>query len=65
VNLFDNGTFLLNVSINGTPLTQLSTTRPKALVFLSAGQNVITAANGTASTDTFLRDGGSGTCVLP
>jgi hypothetical protein len=65
VNLFDNGTFLLNVSVNGKALTQLSTTRPKALVFLSAGQNVITAANGTASTDTFLRDGGSGTCVLP
>jgi hypothetical protein len=65
VNLFDNGSFLLNVSINGTPLTQLSATRPRALVFLSAGQNVITAANGTASTDTFLRDGGAGTCVLP
>jgi hypothetical protein len=65
VNLFDNGSFLLNVSVNGTPLTQLSATRPRALVFLSAGQNVITAANGTASTDTFLRDGGAGTCVLP
>jgi hypothetical protein len=65
VNLFDNGSFLLNVSVNGTPLTQLSATRPRALVFLSAGQNVITAANGTASTDTFIRDGGAGTCVLP
>lgn len=65
VNLFDNGSFLLNVSINGTPLTQLSAARPRALVFLSAGQNVITAANATASTDTFIRDGGAGTCVLP
>lgn len=65
VNLFDNGTFLLNVSVNGTPLTQLSATRPRALVFLGAGQNLITAANGNTSTDTFVRDGGTGNCVLP
>lgn len=65
VNLFDNGSFLLNVSVNGLPLTQLSATRPRALVFLGAGQSLITAANGSSSTDTFTRDGGAGTCVLP
>lgn len=65
VNLFDNGSFLLNVSVNGVPLTQLSATRPRALVFLGAGQNLITAANGSLSTDTFIRNGGTGTCVLP
>jgi hypothetical protein len=65
VNLFDNGSFLLNVSVNGVALTQLSSLRPRAVVFLSAGQNVITAANGSASTDSFVRDGGTGTCVLP
>jgi len=62
VNLFDNGSFLLNVSVNGVALTQLSTLRPRALV---AGLNVITAANGALSTDSFKRDGGTGTCVLP
>lgn len=65
VNLFDNGSFLLNVSVNGVPLTQLSALRPHTPVFLRAGQNIITAANGSLSTDTFVRDGGSGTCVLP
>ncbi len=65
VNLFDNGSFLLNVSVNGTALTQLSSLRPRAMVFLSAGQNVITAANGSLSTDRFTRDGGTGTCTLP
>ncbi|OYV00646.1 MAG: hypothetical protein CFE45_08265 [Burkholderiales bacterium PBB5] len=65
VNLFDNGSFLLNVSVNGIPLTQLSALRPRAVVFLAAGRNLITAANGTLSTDTYYRDGGSGTCVLP
>jgi hypothetical protein len=65
VNLFDNGGFLLNVSVNDVALTQLSALRPHALVFLSAGLNVITAANGALSTDTFVRDGGTGTCVLP
>jgi hypothetical protein len=33
-------------------------------VFLSAGWNVISAANGSLSTDYYLRDGGNGTCVL-
>lgn len=65
VNLFDNGGFLLNVSINGTPLTQLSATRPHTPVFLSAGLNVISAANGSLSTDYYVRDGGPGTCTLP
>lgn len=65
VNLFDNGTFLLNVSVNGVPLTQLSASRPHVPVFLVAGQNLITAVNGTASTDTYFRSGGSGSCVLP
>lgn len=65
VNLFDNGGYLLNVSVNGVPLTQLSATRPHAPVFLSAGANVITAANGSLSTDRFVRNGGDGTCVLP
>ncbi len=63
VNLFDNGSFLLNVSVNGVALTQLSATRPRAVVFLRAGANVVTAANGTLSTDTFVRDGGSGSCT--
>jgi len=65
VNLFDNGGYLLNVSVNGVPLTQLSATRPHTPVFLSAATNVITAANGSLSTDYYVRDGGDGTCVLP
>ena len=65
VNLFDNGSYLLNVSINGQPLTQLSATRPHTPVFLSAGQNVISAANGYLSVDYYVRDGGNGTCALP
>ena len=65
VNLFDNGGYLLNVSVNGVPLTQLSATRPHTPVFLSAGTNVITAANGSLSTDYYVRNGGDGTCVLP
>jgi len=65
VNLFDNGSYLLNVDVNGVPLTQLSATRPHTPVFLSAGLNVITAANGSLSTDYYYRDGGDGTCVLP
>ena len=64
VNLFDNGSFLLNVSVNGVALTQLSALRPRTPVFLGAGTNVITAANGTLSTDTFVRDGGTGQCAL-
>ena len=65
VNLFDNGGFLLNVWVNGVPLTQLSAQRPHAQVFLSAGLNVISAANGSLSTDYYVRDGGDGHCVLP
>jgi len=65
VNLFDNGTYLLNVSVNGVPLTQLSVTKRHTPVFLTAGPNVITAANGSLSVDAFNRDGGDGTCALP
>ena len=65
VNLFDSGTYLLNVSINNVPLTQLNGTRPHMPVFLSAGLNVISAANGSLSTDYYVRDGGSGSCTLP
>ena len=66
VNLFDNGSYLLNVSINNVPLTQLNgTTRTHTPVFLSAGLNVISAANGALSIDYYVRDGGSGTCTLP
>ena len=66
VHLFDNGAYLLNVSVNGVPLTQLNgTTRTHTPVFLSAGTNVISAANGYVSTDYYIRDGGDGTCVLP
>lgn len=64
VNLFDNGSFLLNVSVNGVPLTQLSALRPRAVVFLGAGTQVISAANGTLSADYYVRDGGSGQCAL-
>jgi hypothetical protein len=66
VNLFDNGSYLLNVSVNNVALTQLNgTTRRATPVFLSAGLNVISAANGTLSTDYYVRDGGAGTCTLP
>jgi streptogramin lyase len=65
VNLFDNGGYLLNVSVNGDPLTQLSATRPHTPVFLGAGPNVISAANGYLSVDYYVRDGGDGRCVLP
>ena len=65
VNLFDNGTYLLNVSVNGVPLTQLSASRPHTPVFLGAGVNVISAANGSLSTDYYYRDGGNGACALP
>ena len=64
VNVFDNGTFLLNISVNNIPLTQLNgITRRSTPVFLSAGLNVISAAD-PATTDYFVRDGGSGTCTL-
>ena len=65
VNLFDNGNYVLNVSVNGIPLTQLSQFRPHTPVFLSAGRNVISAANGSLSTDYYARDGGDGMCTLP
>jgi hypothetical protein len=66
VTLVDNGSFLLNVSVNAVPLTQLNgTTRRSTPVFLSAGLNVISAANGSLSTDEYVRDGGTGTCTLP
>ncbi len=65
VNLFDNGGFLLNVSVNGVPLTQLSAQQPHTPVFLAAGLNVISAANGSLSVDHYVRDGGSGSCALP
>lgn len=65
VHLVDNGNYLLNVSVNGVALTQLSATHPNTPVFLSAGQNVISAANGYVSIDYYVRDGGDGTCTLP
>jgi hypothetical protein len=65
VHLVDTGTYLLNVSVNGEPLTQLSATRPHTPVFLSAGWNVIAAANGYLTVDYFVRDGGAGSCTLP
>lgn len=65
VHLFDNGGFLLNVSVNGVPLTQLSTYKTHTPVFLGAGVNVISAANASLSTDYYVRDGGDGRCVLP
>lgn len=65
VNLFDNGSYVLNVSVNNVPLTQLSVSKPHAPVFLSAGVNVISAANGSLSIDYYYRDGGDGTCALP
>ena len=65
VHLMDNGSYLLNVSVNGEALTQLSATRPHTPVFLSAGQNVISAANGYLTVDYYVRDGGVGMCTLP
>lgn len=65
VHLFDDGNYVLNVSVNGIPLTQLSATRPHTPVFLSAGQNVISVAYGFISIDYYVRDGGDGTCMLP
>jgi hypothetical protein len=65
VHLFDNGSYVLNVSVNAEPLTQLSASRPHVPVFLNAGVNVISAANGFLTVDYYVRDGGDGTCVLP
>lgn len=65
VNVFANGRYLLNISINNVALTQLNgTTRRSTPVFLPAGQNVISAANGALSTDLYVRDGGAGGCTL-
>jgi len=47
------------------PLTQLSALKAHTPVFLSAGQNVISAANASLSIDYYVRDGGDGRCVLP
>ena len=49
----------------GVPLTQLSALKTHTPVFLSAGQNVISAANASLSIDYYVRDGGNGQCVLP
>ena len=65
VHLFDTGSYVLNVSVNAQPLTQLSATRPHVPVFLNPGVNVISAANGFLTVDYYVRDGGSGVCVLP
>jgi hypothetical protein len=51
--------------VNNLPLTQINgTMRRSTPVFLSAGLNVISAANATLSTDYYVRDGGAGTCTL-
>ncbi|MBI1395781.1 MAG: hypothetical protein GC151_07350 [Betaproteobacteria bacterium] len=64
INLFDNGSYLLNVSVNNVALTQLNgTTRTHTPVFLGAGLNVISAAN-ASGTDNYVRDGAGGTCTL-
>ena len=66
VNLFDNGPYLLNVSVNNVAVTQLDgITHTSTPDFLSAGLNVISAANAALSTDYFVRDGGTGACTLP
>jgi hypothetical protein len=70
VNLFDSRDargryYLLNVSVNDVPLTQLSVSHPHTPVFLSAGWNVIAASNASLSIDYYVRDGGDGTCLLP
>lgn len=64
VNLFDAGTWLLNVSVNGVALTQLNgTTRVSVPVFLETGLNLITAANGELSVDAYVRDVPAGFCL--
>lgn len=66
INLFNNGTWLLNVSVNNTPLTQLNgTNRTHTPVFLAAGTNVISTALSSGTTDYYVRDGGIGSCTLP
>ena len=65
VHVWTSGDYLLNVSINGEPLTQLTPLRLHTPVFLSAGQNVISAANGYVTVDYYVRNGGDGMCTLP
>jgi hypothetical protein len=67
VNLFRlNSNVILNVSVNGTPLTQLSNSRPHTPVTLRAGLNVISVEVATFVTphaiEYYVRDGGTGTC---
>ena len=65
MNLIDNGTYLLDVSLNHVPFTQRGATHLHTPVFLSADLKVISAANGSVSTEYYVRDGGSGSCTLP
>jgi len=61
-----DGPYLLNVSANNIPLTQLNgNTHGHTPVYLSAGLNVITVTHGSLSTDCYVRNGGTGTCTLP
>lgn len=64
VNLFVSADVLLNVSVNGVPLTQLGPQRPSTPVFLQAGLNVLSAAHGSLSIDHYVRDAGDGSCTL-
>lgn len=64
VNVFNTGDYLLNISLNGTPLKQIGPVRTHTPVFLAAGINVISVAYGSLSTDYYVRDGGTGACVL-
>lgn len=70
IHLFNTSPYLLTVSVNNVPLTQLDGTRhTHTPVFLSAGWNVISAANASVNTsvlpDYYVRWGGDGTCQLP
>ena len=64
VHLVDTGDYVLNVSVNAEALTQLSAAHPHTPVFLVAGPNVISAANGILTVDYYVRDGGNGACTL-
>lgn len=63
INLFVSGNFLLNVSLNGIPLTQLGPRRPNTHIFLDPGRNVISAANGFLTVDHYIRDDEA--CQIP
>lgn len=65
VNLFAEGQVILNVSVNGVPLTQLSPQRPSTPVFLQAGWNQVSATSGSAAVDQYVRNVGDGRCMLP